>query len=92
MARIVRKAYSHMEGLDYDEAFGPVTGYDYSVLIIGLATHFGHNTDQLEINSGFLYGDLIEESCVTPSRSISLDGKILPVDNLPPCLKKSAFL
>ena len=60
-ARIVGKGYSHIECLHYDETFAPVTRYDSLRLIIALATSLGLDTDQLEIKSAFLNGDLVAE-------------------------------
>ena len=60
-ARMVAKGYSQIEGLDYHETFAPVTRYDSLCLIIALPTHYGLDTDQLDIKSAFLNGGLVEE-------------------------------
>ena len=60
-AQIVAKGYTRIEGLDYDETFEPGIRYDCLRLIIALATNLGLDTDQLDINSEFLNGDLVEE-------------------------------
>ena len=79
-ARIVDKGYSQIEGIDYDETFAPVTRYDCLRLIIALATYLGLDSDQLDITSGFLDGDLIEVICMVPAPGIGLHGKILRLD------------
>ena len=76
-APIVAKGYSQIECLDYDETFAPVIRYYSLCLIIALGTHLGLDTDQLDIKSGFLNGDLVEEIWMVPPPGISLDGKIL---------------
>jgi len=48
-ARIVAKAYSQQEGLDYDETFAPVTRYDSLRLVIAFALHLGLDMEQLDI-------------------------------------------
>ena len=58
---IVPKGYSQIEGLDYDKTFAPLTRYDSLCLIIALARQLGLDTDQLDIKSAFLYGDLVAE-------------------------------
>ena len=76
-ARIVAKGYSHIEGLDYDETFAPVTQYDSLRLTIDITTHLGLDTDQLSIKSEFLNADLVEEIWMVHLLAIGLDGKIL---------------
>ena len=73
-ARIVAKRYSQIQGLDDDETFAPVTRYDYLCLIIALATHLGFDTDQLDIKSAFLNGDLMEEIWMVPPPGIGIHG------------------
>ena len=77
---MVAKGYSQIEGLDYDKTFALVTRYDSLRLIIDLATHLGLNTDQLDIKSAFLNGDLVEEIWMVPTPGISLDGNIVRLD------------
>jgi len=73
----VAKGYSQVEGLDYDEAFAPVTRYDSLRLIIALALHLGLDMSQADIKSAFLNGDLNEEVWMMPPPGIGLDGKVL---------------
>ena len=79
-ARIVAKGYSHIEGLDYDETFAPVTRYDSLRFIIALATHLALDTTRLVIKSAFLHVYLVQEIRMVPAPDISLDGKILGLD------------
>ena len=78
--RIVAHRYSEIEGLHNDETFPPVTRYDSLRLIIAFATHLGLESDQVDIKSAFLYGDLVEEIWMVPPPGIDLDGKILRLD------------
>ena len=57
-----------------------MTQYDSLRLIIALATHLGLDTNQLDIKSAFLNGDLVEEIWMIPPPGIGLDGKILRLD------------
>ena len=57
-AQIVAKGYFQIKALDYDETFAPVTRYYSLRLIIALVSHLGLVTDQLDIKSTFLHGDL----------------------------------
>ena len=74
--RIVDKGYSQIEGLDYDETIAPVTRHDSLRLMIALPTHRGLDTDQLDIKSAFLHGDLVKEMWMILPPGIGLDGKI----------------
>ena len=57
-----------------------MTRNDSLRLIIVLATHLGLDSDQLDIKSVFLYGDLVEEIWMVPPPGIGVDGKILGLD------------
>ena len=57
-----------------------MTRYDSLRLIIAFATHLGLESDQVDIKSAFLYGDLVEEIWMVPPPGIDLDGKILRLD------------
>ena len=57
-----------------------MTRYDSLRLIIALATYLGLDTDQLDIKSAFLQGDLVEEMWMVPPPGIGLDEKILGLD------------
>ena len=78
--RSVAKGYSQIEVLASDETFAPVTRYESLHHIIALATHLGLDTDQLDIKSPFLNGDLVEEIWMVSTPGIGLDGKILRLD------------
>ena len=47
---------------------------------MSLATYQGRDTDQLDIKSAFLNGDLVQHICMILTSSIGLDGKILLLD------------
>ena len=79
-ARIVDRGYSQIECHDYNETFAPVTQYDCHLRILALATHLGLDTQQLDIKSAFLNGDLVAEICMIHPPGISVDGKILRLD------------
>ena len=66
-----------------------MTRYDSLRLIIALATHLGLDTDQLDIKSPCLNGDLVEEIWIIPPPGIGHDGKILQLDKALSGLKQA---
>ena len=79
-ARIVANCYSEIEDHNCDGTVATVTRYNCLHLICVLATHLSLYTDQLDIKSVSVNGDLVEEIWMVPPPVIGLDRKILPLD------------
>ena len=63
--------------------------YNCFRLSIALATHLCLDTDQLDIKSASLNGDLVAEMWVIPPASNGLDGKIRELDKALYSLKQA---
>jgi hypothetical protein len=50
-----------VEGIHYEETFSPVARYTSIKTIISLATSMGWRLHQMDVNIGFLNGDIEEE-------------------------------
>jgi hypothetical protein len=60
-ARFVARGFSHVEGIDYEETFAPVSQYASICTIIALAASMGWKLHQVDVNTTFLNGDIEEE-------------------------------
>ncbi|GAU47154.1 hypothetical protein TSUD_287370 [Trifolium subterraneum] len=59
-ARLVAKGYSQQHGIDYNEVFAQVAGWDTIRTVLALSASKGWNVYQLDMKSAFLHGELIE--------------------------------
>ncbi|XP_021974751.1 uncharacterized mitochondrial protein AtMg00820-like [Helianthus annuus] len=60
-ARLVAKAYSIKQGVDFDETFSPVVKLVTLRCIISIAVQNDWELFQLDVNNAFLYGNLNED-------------------------------
>ena len=66
-ARLVVKGYSQVEGVDFGDIFSPVAKLTSSRVIMSLDATFDLETEQMDVKTMFLHGDLEEEIHVTSS-------------------------
>jgi hypothetical protein len=60
-ARMIARGYSQTYGIDYDEAFTPVTKMNTLRILISCVANFGWPLHQLDVKNVFLRGNLQEE-------------------------------
>jgi hypothetical protein len=60
-ARLVCKGYAHIEGLDFDETFAPVSILEAIRMFISYAFHKQFKSYRMDVKSTFLNGYLTEE-------------------------------
>ena len=60
-ARLVAQGYSHMEGVDYDKIFSPVTHMESIRILLTLACHLRFKLYQMDVKTAFLNGLLKED-------------------------------
>ena len=61
MARLVAKGYTQMKGIDYEEAFLPVTMLKSIRRLISIAAYYDYKIWQMDVKTAFLNGNLEEE-------------------------------
>ena len=59
-ARLVAKAYSQKEGVDYDDIFSPVVKHTSIRLLLTMTTQHDMEIEQMDVKTTFLHGDLEE--------------------------------
>ena len=59
--RSVSKGFSQVEGIDYNETFGPVTKMNSMHRVLSLAALHNWKVHQMDVKFSFLHGDLQEE-------------------------------
>ena len=60
-ARPVAKGFTQKEGINYKEAFSPISKKDSFRIILALVLHFDLELQRMEVKTTFLNGDLEEE-------------------------------
>ena len=60
-ARLVVKGFSQRKGIDFDEIFSPVVKLTSIRTVLGLASSFNLEVEQMDVKTAFLHGDLEEE-------------------------------
>ena len=60
-ARFVAQGFSQVEGVDYDETFGPVAQYTLIRAVISIAVEMGWKIHQMDVKTTFLNGIIEEE-------------------------------
>ena len=61
MARLVAKGYTQMKGIDYEEAFLPVTMLKSIRRLISIVAYYDYKIWQMDVKTVFLNGNLEEE-------------------------------
>jgi hypothetical protein len=60
-AQFVANDYSQVEGLDFDETYGPVARLESICILLAYATYHGFKLYQMDVKSAFLIGPIKEE-------------------------------
>jgi transposase InsO family protein len=60
-ARLVAKGYSQRHGVDYDETYAPVANLNSIRTVLAVCCSRGMLIEQCDVDTAFLYGDLVEE-------------------------------
>ena len=60
-ARLISKGYTQKQGIDYDEAFSPVTRYDTFRTLLAVAGSEGMKLKQFDVKTTFFYSEREEE-------------------------------
>eukprot|EP00253_Pinus_taeda_P019764 PITA_19764 len=60
-ARFVARGFSHIEGIDYEETFAPVTRYSSIRTILALSAQMGWHIHQMDVKTAFLNRVIEEE-------------------------------
>jgi hypothetical protein len=63
-ASLVAKGYSQVEGLDFDETFGPVARLELIGILLAYSTHNGFKLYEMDIKSVFFNGPIKQEEYV----------------------------
>jgi hypothetical protein len=73
-ARLVTRGFLQQDGIDFDDAFAPVTRMEF-VRLLALSAHEGWHVHHMDVKSSFLNGDLKEEVYVHQSPCFAILGK-----------------
>jgi hypothetical protein len=74
-ARLVAKGFTQREGIDYTETFSPVSCKDSFRIIMALVAHYDLELHQMDVNTAFLNGDLLENVYMTQPKGFTVKGK-----------------
>jgi hypothetical protein len=86
-ARLVARGFIQREGVDFDDAFGPVARMESVRLLLVLAAQEGWRVHHMDVKSAFLNGDLKEEVYVHQPLGFIILGK----ENKVLCLRKALY-
>ena len=74
-ARLVVKGFSQRKGIDFDEIFSPVVKLTSIRTVLGLASSFNLEVEQMDVKTAFLHGDLEEEIYMEQPEGFKKKGK-----------------
>ena len=60
-ARLVAKAYTQREGMDFNEIFSPMVKHTSIRVLLALVSLWNLELEQMDVNRAFLHGELEEE-------------------------------
>ena len=75
-ARYIAKAFSQVQGVDYEEILAPVARFDSLRLLLAIAAGKKWKPHQLDIKTAFLLGDLGEEVYLEVPEGRRIEGKV----------------
>ena len=67
--RIVARGFTQQEGVDYQDTFAPVASLESIRIILALAVRLGLYTDQMDVNTAYLNGELLQTLYIEPRAS-----------------------
>jgi hypothetical protein len=71
----VAKGFTQREGIDYNEAFSPVSCKDSFRIILTLVAHYNLELHQMDVKTIFLNGDLYENVYMAQPKGFVMEGK-----------------
>ena len=81
------KGFTQREGIDYNEAFSPVSCKDSFIIIMALVAHYDLELHQMDVKTTFLSGDLEKNVYMAQPKGFVMEGK----ERMGCCLKKSIY-
>jgi hypothetical protein len=73
--RLVAKAYSQVEGIEFGEIFSPVTKLTSIRFLLYIVVAFDLEVEQMDVKTTFLHGDLEEEIYMKQREDFAVKGK-----------------
>jgi hypothetical protein len=71
----VAKGLTHIEGIDYNEEFFPVSCKDSFRIIMILVAHYDLELHQIDVKMSFLNEDLLENVYMAQTKGFTMKGK-----------------
>jgi hypothetical protein len=69
------KGFTQREDMDYTETFSPVSYKDSLRIIMALVAHYDLELHQMDVNTAFLNGDLLENVYIAQSKGFAVKEK-----------------
>ena len=70
--RIVARGFTQQEGVDYQDTFAPVASLESIRIILALAVCLGLYTDQMDVNTAYLNGELLQTLYMLPPTGVDI--------------------